>query len=113
MDAVARPPVAAHREDRERLQAARTVHAKRPPCWTRKGPLGGSEGSDRLRTTEPPVTCSACAHTAPLGDWAGEWTCQVGELGVCFNNWPLLRPEFTQELGRRLGPRRRVVHSHY
>ncbi|AUY53610.1 hypothetical protein [Streptomyces sp. CB01881] len=68
---------------------------------------------DWLRTAEPLATCAACAHAALLGDWAGEWTCQVGELDVCFNNWPPLRPEFTQELGRRLGSRWRVVYGHY
>lgn len=62
---------------------------------------------------EPTVICAGCACSARLGDWPGEWACQVGELGVCFNNWPWLRDEFFLELGRRLGLRWRVVRGHY
>jgi hypothetical protein len=65
-----------------------------------------------LLAGEPSIRCPACGHAAPLGDWPGEWTCQVGNLGVRFTNWPPLRDHFVRELGRRLGPRWRVVRAH-
>ncbi|WP_273940063.1 hypothetical protein [Kutzneria chonburiensis] len=65
-----------------------------------------------LLSGEPTVGCPACGHAALLGDWPGTWTCQVGNLGVRFTNWPPLRDDFVGELGRRIGPRWRVVRAH-
>jgi hypothetical protein len=71
-----------------------------------------------LAGPEPRVTCRACRTQALLGDWigqgneSGQWTFQVGELAVSFNNWPALNRPFLTELGGRMGPRWRVVSEH-
>jgi hypothetical protein len=61
---------------------------------------------------EPLATCATCEASALLGDWPGEWTLYIGELAVCFNNWPPLADAFLHELGDRLGPRWRVIYQH-
>ncbi len=84
-----------------------------PNCAT---PLDQGEYMDLLGpwllTSEPTVACGACGQSALLGNWPGEWTCQVGNVGVRFNNWPPLRKDFVREVGQRLGPRWRVVQAH-
>jgi hypothetical protein len=65
-----------------------------------------------LAGEEPSVRCPACGTTSLIGDWPGEWTFQVGELAVAFNNWPPLSAEFLASLGGLLGPRWRVVYEH-
>lgn len=64
-----------------------------------------------LDGAEPEVTCQQCGAWHPLGDWPHSF--QVGELAVCFNNWPAPCGAFLAELGARMGPRWRVVHEHY
>ncbi len=65
-----------------------------------------------LKGPEPVVQCPSCRVATPLGDWPGEWTFQIGELAVRFNNWPPMSDEFITEVGRRLGERWRVVIEH-
>ncbi|MEU6591379.1 hypothetical protein ABZ923_19515 [Streptomyces sp. NPDC046881] len=88
-----------------------------PACRRCAAPLAQDQYVDLLlrwlHSDEPTVFCSSCEHSEPLGDWPGEWACQVGELAVCFNNWPPLREAFVCELGQRLGPRWRVVYGHH
>jgi hypothetical protein len=87
-----------------------------PDCPSCATPLDIDQYIDQLEpwllAGEPVVRCPACEHSARLGDWPGEWTCQVGNLGVRFNNWPPLRNDFVRALGQRLGPRWRVVRAH-
>ena len=71
-----------------------------------------------LTGPEPLVICPACQGKSLLGDWIGhgdeygQWTFQIGELGVSFNNWPALTTSFLTEIGDRIGPRWRVVSVH-
>ncbi|MEW1913855.1 hypothetical protein AB0442_36435 [Kitasatospora sp. NPDC085895] len=47
----------------KKQQAVRDAHARRWPCYTCKGPLGGRPGSDMERTTEAPpdaLECPSC-----------------------------------------------------
>jgi hypothetical protein len=87
-----------------------------PACRGCAAPLDPDQYVDLLKrwlhSGEPTVSCSVCEHSAPLGEWPGEWACQVGGPAVRFNNWPPLREAFVRELGQRLGPRWRVVHGH-
>jgi hypothetical protein len=86
-----------------------------PDCPHCIAPLDVDHYMDQLGpwlSGEPTVQCPACGRSALLGDWSGEWTCQVGNLSVRFTNWPPLRDDFVGELGRRLGLRWRVVRAY-
>ncbi|MFI6448474.1 replication-relaxation family protein [Kitasatospora sp. NPDC050543] len=47
-------------EREEKQQAVRDAHAKRWPCWTCKGPLGGAFGSGQELTKEAPADALEC-----------------------------------------------------
>ncbi|MFJ1709389.1 hypothetical protein [Kitasatospora sp. NPDC088346] len=52
------------REDQELLEVTRAAHAKRAPCWTCTGPLGGPFGSESELREQAPMRdaeCPACA----------------------------------------------------
>jgi hypothetical protein len=87
-----------------------------PNCPSCDAPLDGEfhQGliEPWLKGPEPVVHCQSCGVATPLGDWPGEWTFQVGELAVRFNNWPPISDEFINDVGRRLGARWRVVIEH-
>ena len=90
-------------EDREALEAARAAHAKRPPCWTCKGPLGGRYGSEGELREQAPVRDAQCRPARPCGrrrasvrcgcrcpprrsgscSARGSWTTRGGRSGSC------------------------------
>jgi hypothetical protein len=88
-----------------------------PPCAACGAHLDHDHHMGLLRAWEqggePTATCGFCAHSALLGDWEWEYGACVGELAVAFENWPELCDAFVDELGSRLGGRRRTIVSRY
>lgn len=88
-----------------------------PQCPGCAAPLAVGAYVDLLgewvESGEPATACPECGQAALLGDWPGDCACHVGELGVRFNNWPLLRARFMDELGHVMGVRYRVVLGHH
>jgi len=53
--------------------------------------------------------CPWCGHTELISEWTFDPPWGFGNLGFEFWNWPMLRPEFVDEVTRRLGHRTVLV----
>ena len=63
---------------------------------------------------EPTVTCAACGHRGPLGDWDSVWTVYFTHASISFREWRWsLSDEFEAELMARLGGRPRKIYTRY
>lgn len=59
-----------------------------------------------------PYACEKCRHVAPVQEWDGPYVLGLGHLGVQFDNWPPLKPEFIKEIAALLGHRVRFVQQY-